>query len=504
MTTVTSPRVRGAAVASGLPALAISELPPIQEAVPVTALDAAVDGSSAVPSTPVRLTRRNTLSRAESEDFAHAEPQLPIADAVAALSVDVIAANENEPQQQQKQSTPIAIAPVDGIAKRGVVGPQDFELLCVIGQGAFGKVVQVRHTPSQEILAMKIVSKKYVVKHKSVAYLQAERDIMTKINHPFLISLRYAFQTPSNLYIVMPFVAGGELFHHLHKEGLLLQDAARFYAAEMVLALEHLHSLGIIHRDLKPENVLLDSDGHIRLTDFGLAKEMADEEDSATTMCGTHEYMPPEMIRGKAYNQAADWWALGALIYEMVTGYPPFVHKNRKKLHHKILNEKLSLPKWLSSDTHSILKQLLERNVEKRLGSGKSTMFKVKGVQAIKNHAFFRGIDWHLLAQKQVTPPIVPSVSSAVDTAYFSEEFTKLPVGRVSRANSGNNGDESNVFARFSFIADDARTFASVVAGVGACETTNSADAAKEHGDDADDTSTSEEMETTSSGAPTL
>jgi p70 ribosomal S6 kinase len=174
--------------------------------------------------------------------------------------------------------------------------------------------------------------------------------------------------------------------------------------------------------------------------------------------------MPPEMIRGKAYNQAVDWWALGALIYEMVTGYPPFEHKNRKKLHHKILNEKLSLPKWLGSDTHSILKQLLERNVEKRLGSGKSSMFKVKGVQAIKNHVFFRNIDWHLLAQKKLPPPIVPNIQNGLDTTYFSEEFTKLPVGRQSRGNS-NAVEDAAPFARFSFIADDVVSYASVVAG---------------------------------------
>lgn len=198
------------------------------------------------------------------------------------------------------------------------------------------------------------------------------------------------------------------------------------------------------------------------------------------------EYMPPEMIRGKAYNQAVDWWALGALIYEMVTGYPPFQHKNRKKLHHKILNEKvpllqlllvsgnewlsyhasvqLNLPKWLSSDTHSILKQLLERNVDKRLGSGKSTMFQVKGVQAIKKHAFFRDIDWYLLAQKKVVPPIVPRVESNTDTSYFSEEFTKLAVGRPSRGERAAEED-AKLFARFSFIAEDVRSYASVVAG---------------------------------------
>ncbi|KAG7387252.1 hypothetical protein PHYPSEUDO_014538 [Phytophthora pseudosyringae] len=351
------------------------------------------------------------------------------------------------------------------------VGPQDFDLLCVIGQGAFGKVIQVRHQPTDEVLAMKIVSNKYIVQHNSVSYLQAERDIMTKIKHPFLISLRYAFQTKSNVYLVMPFVAGGELFHHLHKQGLLLESSAKFYAAEMVLALEHLHSKGIIHRDLKPENVLLGADGHIRLTDFGLAKEMADEDGSTSTMCGTNEYMPPEMIRRKAYNQAVDWWALGALIYEMVTGYPPFRHKNRKKLHHKILNEKLPLPRWLGNDTHSILKQLLERNVDKRLGSGKSTMFQVKGVQAIKKHAFFKGIDWGLLEQKKVQPPILPNVMSNTDTTYFSEEFTTQDVGRRSRIDSsGAGGDSKKLFARFSWVAEDAPSFADVVRAGGAEE----------------------------------
>ncbi|KAG1704556.1 hypothetical protein DVH05_005487 [Phytophthora capsici] len=433
----------------------------------------------------------STLTRAETEDFAAAQvpPQAPQV-ATAPLTPrddkkksktkrfnfkrisfkhEAIAEAENEdalamasPASSASDST--SSLSTETSVNKHPVGPQDFDLLCVIGMGAFGKVIQVRHQPTDEILAMKIVSNKYIVQKNSVAYLQAERDIMTKINHPFLISLRYAFQTKSNVYLVMPFVAGGELFHHLHKEGLLLESSAKFYAAEMVLALEHLHSRGIIHRDLKPENVLLGADGHIRLTDFGLAKEMADEEDSTSTMCGTNEYMPPEMIRRKAYNQAVDWWALGALIYEMVTGYPPFRHNNRKKLHQKILNEKLALPKWLGPDTHSILKQLLERNVDKRLGSGKSTMFQVKGVQAIKKHAFFKGIDWGLLEEKKVQPPILPNVMSNTDTTYFSEEFTAQAVGRRSRIDSGNTGgDSKKLFARFSWVAEDAPSFADIV-----------------------------------------
>ncbi|CAH0482416.1 unnamed protein product [Peronospora belbahrii] len=436
-----------------------------------------------------------TLTRAETEDFATARalPQAPqvLGSGIASLLTsnhdtkrhftfkrlshknEVIAEAENE--DAMAFASPCSIVSIGSESTSSLnteksiskhpVGPQDFDLLCVIGQGAFGKVIQVRHQPTDEILAMKIVSNKYIVQHNSVSYLQAERDIMTKINHPFLISLRYAFQTKSNVYLVMPFVAGGELFHHLHTQGLLLESSAKFYAAEMVLALEHLHSKGIIHRDLKPENVLLGADGHIRLTDFGLAKEMADEEGSTSTMCGTNEYMPPEMIRRKAYNQAVDWWALGALIYEMVTGYPPFRHKNRKKLHHKILNEKLALPQWLGPDTHSILKQLLERNVDKRLGSGKSTMFQVKGVQAIKKHAFFKGIDWGLLEQKKTQPPIVPNVMSNTDTTYFSEEFTMQDVGRHSRIDNTSTAsdDSKKLFARFSWIADDAPSFADIV-----------------------------------------
>ncbi|KAL4172761.1 hypothetical protein KRP22_007924 [Phytophthora ramorum] len=431
----------------------------------------------------------STLTKAETEDFAAAEVPLQVLDDSSAQPAtprdgkkrskqrrftfkrvsrthEVIAEDAAalaSPASSASSDSTSSLSTETSISKHPV-GPQDFDLLCVIGQGAFGKVIQVRHQPTDEVLAMKIVSNKYIVQHNSVSYLQAERDIMTKINHPFLISLRYAFQTKSNVYLVMPFVAGGELFHHLHKEGLLLESSAKFYAAEMVLALEHLHSQGIIHRDLKPENVLLGADGHIRLTDFGLAKEMADEDDSTSTMCGTNEYMPPEMIRRKAYNQAVDWWALGALIYEMVTGYPPFRHRNRKKLHHKILNEKLPLPKWLGNDTHSILKQLLERNVDKRLGSGKSTMFQVKGVQAIKKHAFFKDIDWQLLEQKKIQPPILPNVMSNTDTTYFSEEFTTQAVGRRSRIDSSNaGGDSKKLFARFSWVADDVPSFADII-----------------------------------------
>ncbi|KAF4320139.1 hypothetical protein BBO99_00005259 [Phytophthora kernoviae] len=407
--------------------------------VPAQVLTAAAHASSPHNDSKPNKTRRFTFKRLNRKTQAIAESEQ--ADAEASAS----------PASSSGSASTSSLSTTETSASKHPVGPQDFDLLCVIGMGAFGKVIQVRHQPTDEILAMKIVSNKYIVQHNSVSYLQAERDIMTKINHPFLISLRYAFQTKSNVYLVMPFVAGGELFHHLHKEGLLLESSAKFYAAEMVLALEHLHAQGIIHRDLKPENVLLGADGHIRLTDFGLAKEMADEDDSTSTMCGTNEYMPPEMIRRKAYNQAVD------------CRFGTDMNRYCPKSEWCFLQ--LSLPKWLGSETHSILKQLLERNVDKRLGSGKSTMFQVKGVQAIKKHAFFKGIDWHLLEEKKVQPPILPNVMSNTDTTYFSEEFTTQAVGRRSRidSNSASGGDSKKLFARFSWVADDAPSFADIV-----------------------------------------
>ncbi|CAK4359064.1 unnamed protein product [Aphanomyces euteiches] len=396
------------------------------------------------------------------------ESQLMRRESIAFEESTVAILNEQQTRRTSKDADALNQASEDkkGLASATTHKPTDFELLVVVGQGAFGKVIQVRHKPTGEICAMKIVSKEYLVKKNYIANMQTERDIMTKVDHPFLVKLKYAFQSPANVYLVMPYIPGGELFHTLHKEGLLLEHTACFYAAEIVLALEYLHGRGIIHRDLKPENILLDADGHVCLTDFGLSKELP-EDDEAKTVCGTNEYMAPEMIRNKPYTHAVDWWALGALIYEMVTGYPPFRHNNRKKLLEKICTEKvfqlkmqhspackLSLPKFLNADTHSILKQLLERNVDKRLGSGKSTMFKVKGVAAIKQHPFFKvlNIDWGLLAQKKLTPPVKPKLNDAqLDTSCFAESFTKMQVS----VDDTTDGEHGALFHRFSYTAAD-------------------------------------------------
>lgn len=308
------------------------------------------------------------------------------------------------------------------------IGPNDFELLKVIGMGAFGKVLMVRSRRNDNIYAMKCIGKKMLYKRNHVSYMKAERDIMARVEHPFIVSLKCAFQTESKLFLVMEYLPGGELFYHLSKKGLMLEADAVFYTAEMVLALEHLHSMGIVHRDLKPENLLLRADGHICLTDFGLAKELdTDEEEGLKTICGTNEYLAPEMILRRGYGKAVDWWSLGALAYEMMTGYPPFRGKDTKELNRRILNDKVSMPKWLSSSAHTLMRGLLERDSARRLGATRGTMFEVGGVSALKAHPFFGAVNWDSLLACATPPPFQPSLAGgATDTSNFCEEFVAM------------------------------------------------------------------------------
>lgn len=253
----------------------------------------------------------------------------------------------------------------DNSIKVQSVGLEDFEFMKVVGQGAFGKVFQVRKRGTSEIYAMKVMRKDKIMEKNHAEYMRAERDILTKIQHPFVVQLRYSFQTKYRLYLVLDFVNGGHLFFQLFHQGLFREDLARIYAAEIVSAVCHLHSNGIMHRDLKPENILLDADGHAMLTDFGLAKQF-DENTRSNSLCGTVEYMSPEIVLGKGHDKAADWWSIGILLFEMLTGKPPFIGGNREKVQQKIIKDKIKLPAFLSSDAHSLLKGLLQKDPSKR------------------------------------------------------------------------------------------------------------------------------------------
>jgi len=296
----------------------------------------------------------------------------------------------------------------------------DFTFLTVIGKGSFGKVMQVRHKPTGSIYAMKILKKNQLIRRKQVVHTKTERSILVNMRHPFIVSLRFAFQTPQKLYMVLDFFNGGELFFHLRRARRFELSRSQFYAAEIASALGCLHKNGIIYRDLKPENILLGNDGHIRVTDFGLSKDAVENGQLTHTFCGTPEYLAPEIIQQKGHSYAVDWWSFGVLIYEMLLGVPPFYAENVNKMYQKILKGPLKFYRSMNLDTRDLLKGLLNRNPAKRLGS-------TNDIKEIQEHAWFKHIDFVKLECLQISPPMVPNLSDNEDTSLFDQEFTDLP-----------------------------------------------------------------------------
>jgi len=293
------------------------------------------------------------------------------------------------------------------------VTKEDFELLNVIGKGSFGKVLQVRKKDTGKIYAMKVLRKEAIIARKQIIHTKAEKSILQKIQHPFIVSLYYAFQTDDKLYMVLEYINGGELFYHLKKEGKFSEQRVKIYAAEIASALCHLHACDIVYRDLKPENILLDFEGHICITDFGLSKEIA-PDGSTHTFCGTPEYLAPEVLRGQGHSTPVDWWSLGTLIYEMLTGLPPFWSGNIHIMYQKILNGELRFPATISPQAQGLLEGLLNRNVEERLGD-----------KDVKQHPFFSDIDWERLDRKELEPPFKPKVQSDADISQIDPVFTQ-------------------------------------------------------------------------------
>ncbi|EEP82483.1 serine/threonine-protein kinase psk1 [Uncinocarpus reesii 1704] len=235
------------------------------------------------------------------------------------------------------------------------------------------------------------------------------------------------------LYLILEYAQGGELFTHLAMERMFTEDVAAFYMAELVLALEHLHhNIGVIYRDLKPENCLLDTEGHLLLTDFGLSKVALNGEDRCNSSLGTVEYMAPEVIQGKPYGKACDWWSLGALGFDLLTGSPPFKGNNNARISEKIIKQKLVLPYFLGPDAKDLLTRLLRKEPNKRLGSNMP-----KDINTIKNHRFFRKIDWKALERRELDPPIRPVVTDPALAENFSADFTTLPLSPVVTSKGG-------------------------------------------------------------------
>eukprot|EP00531_Pseudo-nitzschia_arenysensis_P009386 CAMPEP_0116144498 /NCGR_PEP_ID=MMETSP0329-20121206/16039_1 /TAXON_ID=697910 /ORGANISM="Pseudo-nitzschia arenysensis, Strain B593" /LENGTH=758 /DNA_ID=CAMNT_0003639935 /DNA_START=307 /DNA_END=2579 /DNA_ORIENTATION=- len=356
---------------------------------------------------------------------------------------------------------------------------QFMPLLRVLGKGSFGKVVLVQKRVGREqgsLFAMKILKKSHLVRRRQIERTRTERKVLSAVNHPFIMKLHYAFQSPDKLYLVLDYCPGGELFFHLSRFRRFPERVARFYAAELLLALGHLHKRGIIYRDLKPENVLLDADGHVKLGDFGLAKAgIRHAYEGATSMCGTPEYMAPEVLSQQGHGFCVDYWGLGMLTYEMMTGLPPWYTTDRAKLFRRLRSAPLDIPPYFSAASAAFTTALLERNPRRRLG--------VTGIRAAMENDFFKSISWRALYGRRVEAPIrpcegwtppgnesptqeqqqqqgPPGIPTDLDaaTANFDNQFTRMPVESVN----GNGDDDEDLeelhedtFVGFTFDDND-------------------------------------------------
>lgn len=351
------------------------------------------------------------------DDVGHELGHLQINDSYYSNSEQLIDISDFKNDESDKNSSKLTI--------------DDFEIRRVLGTGGFGKVFQVSKTAGAQkgkIYAMKVLKKAVIVRNKETkeidrevnVHAKMERDVLMAVRHPFIVDLKYAFQAGNKVYLIMEYLAGGELFMQLQKERMLMEDTAIFYLSQVLLALEHLHQIGIIYRDLKPENIMLDRAGHVKLTDFGCVKESASDEINYT-FCGTVEYMAPEILNRSGHGKEVDWWSFGILVHDMLTGAPPFTGGNRKVITDRVLKSKLQLKKYLTPNAKDLLKKLLHKQAENRLGYGE------KDSEAVKTHKFFAGVNWDHVLSKKTSPPFLPLLKSEDDFSNFDDEFTSKP-----------------------------------------------------------------------------
>jgi len=286
----------------------------------------------------------------------------------------------------------------------------DFKMHQTIGTGTFGRVKLCTLKTINKVFAIKILKKSEVIRLKQEEHIASERALLSLIDHPFVVCLYRTFQDNRMLHMLLEYVNGGEVFSHLRKAGRFSKEFTKFYVGQIVLVLQYLHAKKIVYRDLKPENLLIGPAGYLKITDFGFAKIV---QDDTWTLCGTPEYLAPEIIQSKGHGIGVDWWALGILMYEMLCGYPPFYDENPFGIYQKILVGKIDFPKHIDEYAKDIIKRLLLPDKVQRLGC------LAKGADDIKRHKFFRGVDWNALHSRRIQAPIIPQVSSPLDTHYF-------------------------------------------------------------------------------------
>ena len=279
------------------------------------------------------------------------------------------------------------------------ITPSSFICLAQLGKGSFGEVYLVQKINTQEKFAMKVLRKERIIGQNLLKYAIAERNVLSLSNHPFIVKLNFAFQTNSKLFLILEYCPGGDLSKHLYFEKKFSEARAKIYICEVLLALENLHKKNIIYRDLKPDNVVLCDDGHCKLTDFGLSKEGVFDGDAAKSFCGSIAYLAPEMLQKKGHGKAVDWYLLGVLLYEMIIGVTPFFSNSKEQIFYNIENEKLVIPDYVSKEAADLIRKLLERNPNKRLGSSPAD------AEEIKKEAFFKDINWNDIYNKTIKAP---------------------------------------------------------------------------------------------------
>ena len=337
--------------------------------------------------------------------------------------------------------------------------PEDFEALYLVGQGAFGKVFQVRKKDTGVLYAMKVMKKEVVIAKEQMEYTKQERDILTSITHPYVVKLRFSFQTATKLYLVLDFINGGHLFYWMYREGMFDVGLTRFYIAEIVCGIGHLHSLNIMHRDLKPENILVDREGHVRITDFGLAKKFSSDGEKANSLVGSIDYMAPEILKDKGHGKEADWWSVGVLLYEMLIGQLPFRGKNKAAIQKAITSQKIKMPTFVETDAAKLIQNLTMKDPNLRLGSDvnlKDSTSK-NGTEEVKKHKFFSKINWAKLEKREVPAPFVPKIDQEKGdgcVAHFDKKWTDAKVhAEAESAAASPSSAEQHHFLGFTYVS---------------------------------------------------
>ncbi|GAA5939874.1 protein kinase C [Sporobolomyces koalae] len=352
-------------------------------------------------------------------------------------------------QQQQQQQQQVVPARAQQQQPRRRIGLDDFNFLAVLGKGNFGKVMLAEEKKSSQLYAIKVLKKEFIIENDEVESTKSEKRVFlaaARERHPFLLGLHSCFQTETRIYFVMEYVSGGDLMLHIQREQFTPRRA-KFYAAEVLLALEYFHKMGIVYRDLKLDNILLTLDGHVKVADYGLCKEDMWFGKTTSTFCGTPEFMAPEIILEQRYGRAVDWWAFGVLIYEMLLGQSPFRGDDEDEIFDAILEDEPLYPIHMPKDSVSILQKLLTKDPARRLGASEAD------ASEIKSHLFFKDTNWDDVFHKRIPSPFFPAISSATDTSNFDSEFTsEQPT--LTPVHSTLSAQDQGEFAGFSWTAN--------------------------------------------------